>query len=92
MQTMFMYGVACRLSKFQKSFGIVGVKKWNQLPIFLCNKPSIESFKANYKQNFFPVSRPEFNYGERKTSMNLTRLRPLQCYINHDLASRGRLP
>jgi hypothetical protein len=66
--------VRCRLSKFKKSFGIVGVRNWNQLPIFLRNKPSIESFKANYKKHFFPVSRPEFNYGKRKTGINLTRL------------------
>jgi hypothetical protein len=79
----------CRLSKFQKSFGIAGVRNWNQLPIVLRNKPSIESFKINYKNQFFPTSRPEFNYGDRTTGINLTRFRLSYTVLNHDLASRG---
>jgi hypothetical protein len=73
-----------RLKLFESSFSVFAVKKWNVLPRALRDKPSIDSFKYNYKMAYFPN-----DMGVRKYNILLSRFRLNYTTLNYDLASRN---
>ena len=81
-----------RLSGTGKGFRVSSIRLWNSLPRSLRLRTSIHSFKDNYKKEYFPPVRRDFNSPlNSKFSFLLYRFRLGFTTLNDDLGRRGMI-
>ena len=79
----------CQTSRYSNSFIPSACRLWNSLPNLLVSKPTVSSFKSNYKRLFFERSGRSYNIGSREYNTLHTRFRLGFTTLNNDLYRRG---